>query len=66
MKRDLTKPSREGIAFVRGILRVYVKDMINDGDYARCERELLDVIRAERGVVLRALRYDGQTPPAPG
>ena len=56
MKRDLTNPSREGKAFVKSILDCYVKDMINDNDCARAERELLDVIRAERALVLRALR----------
>lgn len=54
MKRDLTNPSREGNGLVRMILSLYVKGMINDDDYARLEKELLDVIRAERGLVLRA------------
>ena len=56
MKRDLTNPSRDGKAFVRTILASYVKDMINDNDYAWMQKELLDVIRAERRLVLRALR----------
>jgi len=55
-RRDLSNPSREGRRFVRLILKCYVKDMINDGDYARLERELLDVIRAERGIVQRVLK----------
>ena len=54
MSRDLTNPSREGQRWVKHILSYYVKDMINDNDYARTERELLDVIRAERGLVLKA------------
>lgn len=53
MPRDLTNPSREGKAFVRSILATYVKGMINDGDYERLEREILDVIRAERRIVIR-------------
>jgi hypothetical protein len=52
--RDLTNPSREGKQFVKTILGHYVKGLINDGDYERVELELLDVIRAERGLVLRA------------
>ena len=56
MKRDLTNPSRDGQHFVRTILAFYVNDMINPGDYARLEKELLDVIRAERGLALRAPR----------
>lgn len=61
MKRDWTNPSREGKGFVRSILGLYVKDMINDNDYERLEKELLDVIRAERGLVLRAPRPRGGT-----
>lgn len=61
MKRDLSKVSREGCRWVRLILSTYVKGMINDGDYVRLEGELLDVIAAERGLVLRALnRRDAQ------
>lgn len=56
MTRDLANPSREGRHFVRSILALYVKGMINDHDYARLERELLDVIRAERQLVMRASR----------
>jgi hypothetical protein len=40
---------------MRDVLCVYVKDMINDNDYERLERELLDIVRAERSLVLRAL-----------
>lgn len=54
MRRDLRTPSRDGKQLVSRILTFYVKDLINDGDYARLETELLDVIRAERGLVLRA------------
>lgn len=57
-KRELTNPSRDGRRFVRSILTMYVKDMINERDYESCERELLDVIRGERRCVLRALRRD--------
>jgi len=55
VKRDLTNPSREGRRFISGILSTYAKDMINDNDYARMEREVLDVIRAERQLVLHAV-----------
>jgi len=54
--RDLTNPSRDGKHCVRMILTLYVKDMINDGDYERLEQELLDIIRAERRLVLRVTR----------
>lgn len=60
MKRNLRNPSREGKGFVREILACYVQGMINDGDYVRLENELLDVIRAERGLVLRVLRREGR------
>jgi len=54
--RDLTNPSRDGTHWVRRILTMYVKDLINDGDYERLEKELLEVIRAERRLVLRVTR----------
>lgn len=56
MKRDLSNVSREGRLFVKTILSIYVKGMINDDDYRRLESELLDVIRAERGLVLRSAK----------
>lgn len=54
--RDLSNPSRDCCAFINSILGVYVKDMINDQDYERLKSELLDVIRAERRIVLRLKR----------
>lgn len=57
MKRDLANPSRDGRRWVRAILWLHVKDMINDRDYEQVERQLLDVIRSERLCVLNALRY---------
>lgn len=53
-RRDLTSPSRDGKHFVGTILAFYVKGLISDNDYPRLEKELLDVIRAERRLVLRA------------
>lgn len=52
--RDLTNPSRDGKHFVGTILAFYVKGMISDNDYPRLEKELLDVVRAERRLALRA------------
>lgn len=63
MTRDLTNPSRPARSFVKSILGLYVKDMINDGDYVRLEKELCDVIRAERGLVLRLTRPRATPPP---
>ena len=63
MTRDLRNVSREGRRFIRDILRIYVKDMINDNDYIRLEREILDVISAERHLVLRALRVSSSSGP---
>jgi len=53
VKRDLTNPSREGCRFIRDILTIYAKDFINDNDYERMEREVLDVIRGERRIALK-------------
>lgn len=53
--KDLTNPSRDGKHFVSMILTFYVKGMINDDDYARLEKELLDVVRAERGIAVRTV-----------
>ncbi len=46
--RDVSKPSREGERWLGLILGYYVKDMINSDDYVRLQREILDVVRAER------------------
>ena len=65
MTRDVERPSGEGKGWVRLILTFYVKDMINDDDYVRLERELLNVIRAERGLAARTAarsRLGGRPP----
>lgn len=56
MRRDWTNVSRYGRQLVRVILKHHVEGMVSDEDYWQLERSLLDIIRAERRIALRAPR----------
>lgn len=56
---DWTNVSKDGRRWVRDVLKGYVQGFISDSDYADVERQILDIIRAERRIALRAPRKRG-------